>query len=50
MWSGSRSSPPYMMSLTALMSNGTGGGDGVAKVMILNPNGSLLDRTIAAPR
>jgi hypothetical protein len=47
-WFGGRSSPPYLMSLTALMGNGQGGGAAVAKVMIYNPNHTVLKRTIAA--
>jgi hypothetical protein len=47
-WFGGRSSPPYRMSLTALMGNGSGGGAAVGKVMIYNPNNTVLKRTIAA--
>jgi hypothetical protein len=47
-WAGGASSPPYKMVLNAMVGSGTGGGVGAAKVILYNPNGSHLSRTIAA--
>jgi hypothetical protein len=47
-WFGGRTTPPYLMSLTSLIGNGSGGGAAVSKVMIYNPNHTVLKRTIAA--
>lgn len=47
-WEGGRTSPPYGMTLTALMSTGTGGGWAAGNVWIYNPDGTPLSRTIAA--
>jgi hypothetical protein len=47
-WQGGASTPPYKMVLNAMVGSGTGGGVGAAKVILYNPDGSHLNRTIAA--
>jgi hypothetical protein len=46
-WVGGDNSPPYTMSLQALISDSHAGGAAAGRVVIAQPNGSNLDRRIA---